>query len=355
MSWEIECKKLSEELKKHELATMAALINFDFQEKELHLYSYVGATSAFSRLPIESEEPAQFSVETAFMIKLLDGLKGDKALFEFKDGILKFRAKGSKGEITCTPWEGQEIHPLEEEEELSDTMKDALYDLTPQINLDKKSLPIDPGLRVRVKDKKLSVLVSSAYLTGSAYKDTDGEDKSEAEMLLEYCTKLSKLFDKTENISIRTNISTMQVSSENRTINFPLIKMANGMSIDALEKWKKGSLVDANKVTDFKIDCSALVDTLMEFEIYMPKDNTGKFSIKSGKNNIVVLEANSSRGKLVKPLNTKTEKEFECYLLYKDLMSVLKLLNGEISFEIYNGFAKVSKENVEFVLNGYAA
>lgn len=47
MQWKIDCTELKEEIKKHQLVTGANIINFDFKEDALYLYSYNGPTSIF--------------------------------------------------------------------------------------------------------------------------------------------------------------------------------------------------------------------------------------------------------------------------------------------------------------------
>ena len=356
MSWEIEIKPLKEELEKHLLATGASFVNFDFQEKELHIYSYVGPTSCFSRIEMETENPVQFSIELQFLIKFLSGLKDSKVGLSYENGILKFKSKGSKGEIICTPWEGQEIKKLNGNEEFSDATKDAIYDLAPKIALDKSSLTSDIGLRFQVKDGQLIVLLSTAELAGISQKEfQNGENEEETELLLDYCDKLSKLFDKNEDISIKSNVSTLQVSSSKRTVNFPLIKIANGMTVDNMVEWIKQGAVDKNEIFNFKIDSSFLSNLLIDFSIYMPQDKTGKFCVKGIKDKYVIFEANSSKGKLVKPINVKADKDFQCYVLYKDLTNVLKLFRDEIEFHLYPTFTLISQEDTKFILTGYAA
>lgn len=217
MQWKIDCTELKEEIKKHQLVTGANIINFDFKEDALYLYSYNGPTSIFSKLAdIKTAEPVQFSAEMEFMVKLVNKFSDTVSLKFDEGGTLKYISNRSRGEIICTPWEGQENVLLENEQTLSSFMKDAIFDLTPKVNLDKKCYPENPGLQVQMKNGKLRVMTSGARITAMAVKameDLKDVDDS-ADFLLSYCMNLSKIFDKSEEIEIRTNISTLQFSSE---------------------------------------------------------------------------------------------------------------------------------------------
>lgn len=56
MQWKIDCTELKEEIKKHQLVTGANIINFDFKEDALYLYSYNGPTSIFQNWRILKQQ-----------------------------------------------------------------------------------------------------------------------------------------------------------------------------------------------------------------------------------------------------------------------------------------------------------
>ncbi len=356
MQWKIDCTELKEEIKKHQLVTGANIINFDFKKDALYLYSYNGPTSIFSKLAnIKTAEPVQFSAEMEFMVKLVNKFSDTVSLKFEEGGTLKYISNRSRGEIICTPWEGQENVLLENEQTLSSFMKDAIFDLTPKVNLDKKCYPENPGLQVQMKNGKLRVMTSGARITAMAVKameDLKDVDES-ADFLLSYCMNLSKIFDKSEEIEIRTNISTLQFSSEKRIVNLPLIKIINAVTIDNMLNWASTDGTNDKIKFSFDASCKEILSTMEDFDIYLG-DATGAFCIKGEKGKPVVMEASSSKGKMQKKMEVVSDQDFTSYVIYTDLVSALKLSGEEINFRIFPNAVQIKNKDYIFTLNAYS-